>query len=283
MNQPHLRPDGGFDAVWWRTALDRVARSFSPQLDLIAPFGFEVLRDPAYLRRDLKRLYVYVRVSSPDRAVLADAFAERLLAHLATEAPGFCEAIRFLLRPGARIELNPSGDRSLRISAFVGTPPMLGEYARYLVAAPEALATGTLREVADFATSLSSRRYVFQLGLMVSRLYEAQQPPLPAGQVTQLLGLIRRLAPVTSADARSPDGTEPNDAERDGLLDVVLPHARAVQSALRATVQAGGESETVRARDLHGDSVVSTTLPRGLLAEKVDYIIRSYEYCGRLL
>lgn len=262
--------------AWWRDLLRAVVREVSADLDVIAPFGYELLRDPAFRRRDPRRLYVYVRV--PERAAngLSERVAERLLERLREEAPTLADELRFVVHPGARAELNPGGTRSLRIWRHVGHAPLLEDYARYVIAAPVAVADGRLREVADFATSRSSRRYVLQLSLMLSSLFSPELPQLPASAATELRTLIRELAPVTDADALSPDGTAPSGAEQAALVQIVRPQAEAICRWLDATQRAAPDRMTLEAQDLHGPGRFTLRISRRVLESKQAFVEAAY-------
>jgi hypothetical protein len=268
----HLRREGTFDVGWWRSLLTDVAGSCKPALRAISPFGFEVLRNPAFYRRDLFRFYVYVQATDASAAPADELFAERLLTRLRDEAPAFHADLHEVITAQSRRWPNPGGNRTLRIWPVAGSEPLLSQYSRYVAMAPAGIVSHRLREMELFSRSRACRRYIFQLALMTSRLYQPECHALGAAQHAELSQLIRELSPLIS----NPSGAvEPaSERERDALRTTVLPHMRAIVQALDATPSR--DRIVVSTRDLHGPRTIAAGLPRPVLARKQAFVARSY-------
>lgn len=270
---PYSKPGDRYCAPWWRATVDRAVSDFAAPVDVISPFGFELLGDPAFFRRDVVRLYVYVRVPADGPQDLADGFGTSLIDLLRRDEPAFFSTIRFFLAPATRTELHPQGTRSIRIGRVPSAGPMLDDYARYLVVCPHAIRTGVLREIVDFATSRSSRRYTFQLALILSRLFGAEHAPLGPEEVDRLRMLIRRLAPVTDADAHSPDRMTLSADEQPAFEQIVIPYAEALDAVLAGMPGA----TTLRAVDLHSGRELVTRVPPARVEAKLAAVKAAYD------
>src|SRR5689334_3687864 len=102
-----VKPNTGFDVTSWRVLLFETAQRSGEDVQVISPFGFEVLRDRSFLTRRLSNFFVYVGASEDNHKTLEEicrSFTEDLVSELMASYVDFFREVRLILTPFSKIE-----------------------------------------------------------------------------------------------------------------------------------------------------------------------------------
>jgi hypothetical protein len=223
----------------------------------IAPFGFEITQDHAFLKKPLQRLFVYLAVPRDnDDGMLLSAFGDALVGTLQERHPAFAAGLHGLALPNRQLVLSEQGTAVVFVFNTGDAQSALQEWARFLVLAAPCIALGTLPQIAGFPENGAKRAFVFQLAVIFHHLFDA-------GQCSE--ADLARLLPLTHAPppdlrlgkfARSVF-SPPTRREDEALRDIVIPQALRV---LRHLEGPPPRRELVRVRDPHGELYLSADL-----------------------
>lgn len=164
----------------WHDITQAAFRSLPP-LDVVSPFGFELLGAPAVAARQVARFYLYFR----SEFVSEQALLHRLLAHLRSHWPEIHARVAVIgsRRLGAiplLPELTPQ-DYFIHVEQ-VDTPyPVLRAHARYMAGAVHAMGAGYLPELAKIERSGMARLRIRQLFLISQSLHPGLADCVPDG------------------------------------------------------------------------------------------------------
>lgn len=154
----------------WNQIVQSASRGIG-SVDLISPFGFELLEGESHRVRNVSRFYVYYRSETVGEVQLLQA----LLGHLADFWPGLHSRISVI---GTRSEgtkaLKPGfgpQDCFLHVERIETRQPMVRSYARYMAGMIDAMALGDLPELAKIGHSATARLRIRQLFRIAVDLY----------------------------------------------------------------------------------------------------------------
>jgi hypothetical protein len=253
-----------FDLVWWRELQSSVARETADGGQAICPFGFELLRDRSYLKRRLRRFYIYIsfeRSIALSGSDLCAAFTRILLERIRAEAPEFFADLGTVKCDHGLVLENPSGSAVIEIRSRPHEGDLLVAYAKYVIGIPYAIVQGRLRELQDFWTSPSCRRYIAQSVIMMNELFAEF-----GGQVSKSISSEMFL--MLSRDTWG-------EEESRLLLAIACAQAATIVSAV--SLGASSDRHTlVQVRDFHGPNIFSFSFPVGLLHILTSRIVADY-------
>lgn len=220
---------------------------------VIVPFGFEVLHDRRYLSRPLKRFNIYCSARDPEAS--CTLLIEALLAALRQGAPAFYATIGIVWAPGGPLHRSRARIACRQISVW--PIPLEGRslelrWADYLLATPNAVVNGCLRESARVQEDHHALRYLLQLCVIQEALLGDRAGRLNCADRKALLACIRAL-----------ERNEPSavDSGRDLFEGLSRPYAEKLASYL---ARSGAPVEEREALDFHGAE------PLQLLASPAD-------------
>jgi hypothetical protein len=264
----------------WREVLDRVAAEVSENCQAICPFGFEVLGDPKFLRGDLTRFYVLLKIA-PGDAGISDAlgleFATSLYSELAEWAPDFARSVQ-LVRCNRSTCMTGQGDpavpvRMINVLCRVTRDPPLTDYGKYVVAAIDGILTGELGEAHWFERSTRARRRLFQLFQMIDFVFHAvHSTELAGGKLPGSLVYREELKDFMVGRENQPVRPE----ERMALEEIVRPKLRELSIRLRAPVNDADRIVRETVGDCYADRVLTINASTGMMTPMIDFIARTY-------
>jgi SAM-dependent methyltransferase len=272
--------DGRFALQQWRELVAETARELGPHVQAICPFGFEVSGDSSYLLRALPRLHVYIGFPheiESRRQEMADAYCDHMLRRLRSSYPAFVERLHGVVMPHRRMALGVGPSRVVYIRTRTCEGSLITDWARYVVISVFAALDGTLREVRDFDQSEAARGYVFQLAIMLHRIF-GDEAPLSVSDMAEIEDLARRDPPVI--DSLKGERGRRSDAtvrERAAYERIVQPELDAIARLLSRPASAHDELVISRVQDFHGEHTIQAKLSKLFLEEITARIVVSYE------
>lgn len=154
----------------WNQIVQSASRGIG-SVDLISPFGFELLEGESHRVRNVSRFYVYYRSETVGEGQLLQA----LLGHLNDFWPGLHARVSVI---GTRSEgtraLKPGfgpQDCFLHVERVETRQPIVRSYARYMAGMIDAMALGDLPELAKIGHSGTARLRIRQLFRIAVDLY----------------------------------------------------------------------------------------------------------------
>lgn len=181
-----------FDRVKWLKLIEDVSNAFyleyGTKIELISPWGFEVLDDDKYLRRNLRRFYVYAGVLNKSKNQLKQITVDliKIILRVIKDYDASFYSRIGVLSLGNTNEVKFLGvkdkSREVLLSVVVNNSKnILVDYAKYIVGSIEAELNGS-GEVFDYLNNPISRWRFYQLFLMQNRLFEQFLPELSLHQ-----------------------------------------------------------------------------------------------------
>ena len=154
----------------WNQIVQSATRGIG-SVDLISPFGFELLNGESHRVRSVSRFYVYYRSETVGETQVLQA----VLGHLADFWPGLHARISVIgcRTEGTRAMKQGFGplDCFLHVERIETRLPVVRSYARYMTGMIDALALGDLPELAKIGYSGTARLRIRQLFRIAVDLY----------------------------------------------------------------------------------------------------------------
>lgn len=276
--------DGSFNLRTWRALLSALAANAgAPACQVICPFGFEVSRNPDYLKKDLLNFFIYLGVDNfdeEDQRSIVTSFASSLLLVTKRDYSEFNRDIRQIITPFGRIQLAPRGQKSIYIKCRRVTSKLIEEYAQYMLAAIGGVVNRQIKAIVEFERDPLSRRYLFQLGIMWSHIFAADHFALAGDHAEILMEHVRTLLRAEYLGADRND-SYPSLEEHQILNSIIMPY---VQDLYRYVCPPGESDDQIvdlSILDYHGQNYLKASVSRGLLMEKTRFIVESYEFFGQ--
>jgi hypothetical protein len=186
MRTEGLITSNGFDIQKWRSllanaAIDQDCGDFT--LEVINPFGFEILNDKEFLNRNLKRFYCYIGAANKfnePSILLATSFLDSLYKHISSYDNRFAEDIILLVVESDSIKktylkdvsYTPKwDDKVIIVEHRVFNESLISDYADYLISTLFGFKTRNLPELLRFREYQTVRNRVFQLYIIIENLF----------------------------------------------------------------------------------------------------------------
>jgi hypothetical protein len=203
--------------------------------DLVAPFGFEVMRDPSFESATPHRLYLYAcGDASTDGPDLLRGLADWLVDRREELATALGRPLAYVTS-GSRRDVRALAPEGLGAHLYAVPAPGRGRdaadaYGDYVALIPVAIDAGVLRELVDFDLRPSCRRFIFQCVRMFPYIHGVELSP-------DALDALRRAAtengssgPGHATRVEAP----PTEHDLAVLREVVLPVSRDLTGGLAA-------------------------------------------------
>jgi len=177
-----LYQNSQFNIQLWRTVLDRLIDDIDKPkigLEIISPFGFEVMEDHRFLNSTLRRFYCYIGILTKYfefAEQIAYKFDQNLTSLLANKFPAFHDEIVLKAIQENFIKLRPPDyqctphNKLIDIQCRSMTTSLLDDYADYLICCLAALYFGK-DEPKFFNDNLRFRNRTYQLYVMIEKIY----------------------------------------------------------------------------------------------------------------
>jgi hypothetical protein len=253
-------------------------------LEAICPFGFELTQDAQFLRRQLKRFFLYI--GSPgtfNRASddIALTFFDHLFHNILNIDPRFADQIAVLVidrDSHFKRLLKPQGyqpqpqDKVFTIEHRVYSADLLTDYADFLISTLFELTHRTLPQLARFDSSENIRRRVFQLYIACEYIFGHFAPP-PGDADEAARDEIYRLNTARIGHYfAATQSTAPTDREVE-ILDIVLKRVDLIYS-LVASHKA--HLITRQVKSYNSDEMFTFSMDVSIYKQSVDLIRSRY-------
>lgn len=168
-----------FDNSAWRQSISPIVRSIHHELDVITPFGFELLENKKYLSSRLKKFYFYIGVKDKSISTndVAHIFSEKLLSFLETKNSPFLsrhiaikiEQSKFIKLRAHHSEISRD-DKLIDIQCRYVETSILDDYCNYVICCLSAIQNGC-DEIKEFHRNKRFRSRSYQLYVMMEALF----------------------------------------------------------------------------------------------------------------
>ncbi len=273
--------DGSFDSNGWREILQTALLS-SGANEVISPFGFEVARDPKYLRGKIRNFYIYLASGENDsnrQQDIGEVFANNLVNIIKAKYVDLYDELYQVIIPNKKTVFHTGGYRTIYIRCREIKRGLLNEYASYLLAAVGGIRNKQIKAINEFENDPLSRRYLFQLAIILNYIFGEDIPQISNEQKSILLEHIKRLhiADVSNTDRMN---SMSSLEEQMALNNLVLPFIDRIINFMNRSTSPEDIPATLCVRDYHGPNELSVQISNSLLQEKINYIVQSYQMFG---
>lgn len=179
-NRLPLVSDSIFQISNWRDCLSTAGKKIDQDIQIICPFGFEILKDRSFLKKEIRRFYLLMKLpvkKASEIEVISQIYLQALLSEINEQDHIFYKTI-VLLRYNRKVTIHLRGsdykcnnsDRSINLLVRITDLDILEEYARYLIASIFATGQRTLGEIEYFYKDTRTRRRLLQIYLISKKL-----------------------------------------------------------------------------------------------------------------
>lgn len=273
-----ILPSGHFNLNAWRRILSLCAQEVSSRFQTLAPFGFEVSRNPQYLKRNLNNLYVYLGTDPEffeEEMFLVEKFKDHLTSKLYHYFPDFYLSLFQVIAPSGRTYFSKEGRRTIHIKYRPCSSNLLSDYAHYLIASIGGVNERKIKAVLEFKRDPLSQRYLFQLCIIINYVFSQTNLFLSKEQIVRLQEQVKRLH-TAEVQGLSRAATTPTDEQRALLHEVALPYFANLGTVIQQVQEENDSIALVRMLDFHGRNVLSTPILERLFHDRTQFIIDSY-------
>lgn len=283
--------EGGFEFTQWHEFVTRIAREVcGPVLiDVITPFGFEILPHDNFRHRRLRRFYCYFGIrqeEAVDTAELEGRFLWGLLNRLFVVDPPMAQQVVVLAARSGRHWL-------LRASDYTSTPndilivaevrrlcngDLLEDYAKYLACSVTGVALGSLPEVERLPRRRMARTRIFQLYLLWEAMFWRVFPcTATPSKDRRTVMMLHRSSLQFYYDAHL---KEPPDPEEVDAIEFVMQQAPLLRLAIEDAGKAANDLHEIGCRAYHGDVDLTLCIGCGYWQEVALRVRESYLHFG---
>lgn len=187
----------------WRDLLQNVCQRIDKNnigLQVISPFGFELLEDKKFLRRSIKRLYCYIGVPlnakfDCDLYAISKIFSEQLLSSIYKIGLRKSDIAILVLQEKfnffrADNYQCSSTDKLIDIQTRVISGGILCDYANYIICAVDSICSKK-EEPEHFFENKRHRCRTYQLYVMLEKIFGYLLSPMTVFQTEKFLSLFR--------------------------------------------------------------------------------------------
>lgn len=167
----------------WRNLLKNVCKQIDTnniELQVISPFGFELLEDKKFLHRSIKRLYCYIGVPSNSRfdgnlAAISKIFSEQLLSSIHEIGLSLSDVAILVLQEKFTFLHEDDyqcshDDKLIDIQTKTISDDILSDYANYIICTVDSICSKK-EEPKHFVENKRHRCRTFQLYVMLEKIF----------------------------------------------------------------------------------------------------------------
>lgn len=171
------------------------------EIEVISPFGFELLEDKAFLNKKIRRYYCYLGIRKTETlspSMIASFFRKKLFEALAVNNKKIHDHFVLFIEQDNFIKLKNEGyvcqpdDKAIDIQCRYISHNILDDYADYVICSLDSL-SNKKSDCADFLYNKRHRNRIYQLYLMLESLFNHLVPQLSAKEKNiykQIPGLV---------------------------------------------------------------------------------------------
>ncbi|OGT41439.1 MAG: hypothetical protein A3F42_04260 [Gammaproteobacteria bacterium RIFCSPHIGHO2_12_FULL_37_34] len=194
-----------FPNAAWRSLLESVCRKIDKDdlgLQIISPFGFELLEDKNFLHKSIKRLYCYIGI--PCTSILgchllkiSNAFSKELMSSISeigikqSDIAILVVQDTFTLLHANNYQCHYS-DKLIDIQAKIINNTILHDYANYIICTIDSIFSKK-EEPKHFFENKRHRCRTYQLYIMLEKIFGYLLPPMSFFEKQKFCGLFKRI------------------------------------------------------------------------------------------
>lgn len=291
-SQPSTTERPVFKNALWRSILNEACKKTCLQLkvknlklDVISPFGFELTEDLSFLSKNLLRFYCYIGANaageSLGRSVVENAFKDALTTELKKGYPEFWKDTVLIITDANKLHrlreveyMCKPGDKLIDIE-FRGNvkKDILVDYADYVIALLGGMQSKKIREIKGFVESQISRNRVYQIYIMLEKIFGYLVPKLSEGELV----LFRKMFPIKNDISDIYRCSQSPAATKQDLL--ILKNL--IFKRIELMFKAVSEGETVQKVELkcksyHSNDILNLTLNESTYKKAMAFIRQTY-------
>ncbi|MBI3247917.1 MAG: hypothetical protein HYZ50_15545 [Deltaproteobacteria bacterium] len=283
-----------FPIVMWRELLTKTCKQidiYNVGLEVISPFGFELLEDKRFLYKNLRRLYCYIGIpTEKNKYTLADeiedSFAKLFLQELSQSEKALFQSI-IMLRTSKSIRnfcqpgyICQPQDKLLFIKSREINKGLLDDYCDYIVTVIGGFAEKNHPQLRDFDTDKIARNHIFQLFFMLEKLLESNIPiesnipKLSKVEETLLSQINLDNSLQIILDNRT--NVESSPFEKEILNQLILPRVELMNCFLRELSDENEKITELFCKSYHGNDILSVKISNNKLLDLTKKISKTY-------
>ncbi len=278
-----------FNNGLWRKLLQGVCQEVDAQyalgLDVISPFGFELLEDKRYLYKNLKRFYCYVgfpEKANVDKHDIEKAYADALLKTLKQHYPAVFDDIAILITHNNKLHkfrpdnyLCTPADKLIDISAHPVKKDILSHYADYLTASVSTLFNKTGEADVERNSEYVMRVRYYQLYIISETLYSQYLPALSPQEIRLSRSVFASLSNSIQA-LFTPQSTPPTEEEKYIAKHLIDKRLARMHAFLTAASEKAADIVTIETGCYHTDHHFSFSLNQDIYEDATSKVKSTY-------
>src|SRR3990167_4650174 len=187
----------------WRNLIKNVCKQIDKNnigLQVISPFGFELLEDKKFLHGSIKRLYCYIGVPENvrfdgDLSAISKAFSDQLLSSIHQIGLNLSDIAILVLQEKFTMLHDKDyqcshNDKLIDIQTKVISDDILRDYANYIICTVDSIFSKK-EEPEHFIENKRHRCRTFQLYIMLEKVFGYLLPPMTVFQEENFLGMFK--------------------------------------------------------------------------------------------
>jgi hypothetical protein len=275
-----------FNNRLWRQILTEVCReveSAPHELEIISPFGFELLGNKQFLQKKLRRFYCYIGISpekSYDKNAILPAFTQRLLYKLRQLESSMLDDVVLLIQHDeikklrAENYLCQPSDKLIDLQLRATDANILTDYAHYVITTLDGL-YAEKGEASVCHKNKVNRCRMYQLYVMQEQLFGHLLPPMDEEQC-ELYRLLFCLIDNMVQFFFTPEliNTPLTDQELKVIEQLIKKRVALIKQAIDNTDYQ--EKVTIRSLSYHIEEPLELTLARPLYEQALQKISSTY-------
>jgi len=270
-----------FNNSLWRWILSQVSTSITKDLQVISPFGFEVMQDKRFLKSPLRRFYCYIGIPAHCHVahdhILAE-FNHMLFDLLKKRYPDFYQKIVLKVVQDQFIKLKNEtyqcelDDKLIDIQLRTFSISLLDDYADYIICSLPAIYHGQ-DEPKEFLVNARFRNRTYQLYLMLEHVFGSYINNMTDDQVALFKKSYKKIN--NAIDIFYNDQalyTLANDEDKVILNELILKRTHDMITALNDA----NDVITITSRSYHVNDKLHFTLSKTIYDSAKQFIINTY-------
>lgn len=232
-----------FNSRYWRLLLDETCKEIDSSrigLQVISPWGFELLGDLGFLSKKLRRFYCYIGVpkkSTVNLKKITHQFSQSLHNRLKMEDSNMANDVVLIIEQNKLIKLRSDNyicqpeDKLIDIQSRYVEKDILYDYAKYITLCVDSI-VNLKGECRSINTSKMWRRRLYQLYIMIENIFGYLVP-----MDRKHSALMQSVPPLIDNSIQcffTPEisNSAPSDIDKKILNQLIKPRTKMIQSAL---------------------------------------------------
>lgn len=272
----------------WRNLLENICKRIDKNnigLQVISPFGFELLEDKRFLCRSIKRLYCYIGIPvnskfNDDLYEISKAFSEHLISSIHEVGLNKSDiAILVLQEKFTFFHENgyqcSSSDKLIDVQAKMISSDILCDYADYVICTVDSICSKK-EEPEHFFENKRHRCRTYQLYVMLEKVFGYLLPPMTKFQTENFLSLFKLIDnSIQMFYISSELFIDASEYELHILNSLIQPRVELMQQAIRSSSESN-ESMILQCEAYHVPGKLELEINKNIYKQAVKKISATY-------